>query len=232
MKKGFTVVELMVSIAVMAVLAAILFPAFAETKDDAAQTTCLSNLKQIATAMLVYAQDNGGMLPPQGYENKEKAPVDGYYYGKSWFWMQMLQPYIKNMKIVYCPAISESMKPIWGHYGYNAAIAWETKSRAVSTIKNPAKCYLVMDWPNYYCASAFANKPSQGHFVPGAGSAGDDVPAGIKEPSQIEDFKIGRHKNGGPNVAFCDGHAAHLDASVLLDEAMKPGTGAWSPDSK
>src|SRR5438874_107201 len=54
---GFTLIELLVVIAIIAILAAILFPVFAQAREKARQTTCLSNLKQIGTATMMYVQD-------------------------------------------------------------------------------------------------------------------------------------------------------------------------------
>ncbi|GEM_PF-629882 len=62
-RRGFTLIELLVVIAIIAILAAILFPVFARAREKARQTTCLNNQKQIATVMLMYAQDHDETLP-------------------------------------------------------------------------------------------------------------------------------------------------------------------------
>jgi prepilin-type N-terminal cleavage/methylation domain-containing protein/prepilin-type processing-associated H-X9-DG protein len=62
-RRGFTLIELLVVIAVIAVLAAILFPVFGKAREKARQTSCLNNQKQIATALLLYAQDHEEVLP-------------------------------------------------------------------------------------------------------------------------------------------------------------------------
>ena len=61
---GFTLIELLVVIAIIAVLAAILFPVFAQAREKARQTSCMNNQRQIATAFVIYAQDNDEMFPP------------------------------------------------------------------------------------------------------------------------------------------------------------------------
>ena len=57
-KKGFTLIELLVVIAIIAILAAILFPVFAQAKAAAKKTAALSNVKQNATAVLIYNGDS------------------------------------------------------------------------------------------------------------------------------------------------------------------------------
>ncbi|MBQ0106006.1 MAG: prepilin-type N-terminal cleavage/methylation domain-containing protein, partial [Armatimonadetes bacterium] len=62
-KKGFTLIELLVVIAIIAILAAILFPVFAQAREKARQTGCLSNMKNIGTAIMLYTDDNHETFP-------------------------------------------------------------------------------------------------------------------------------------------------------------------------
>jgi prepilin-type N-terminal cleavage/methylation domain-containing protein/prepilin-type processing-associated H-X9-DG protein len=61
--KGFTLIELLVVIAIIAILAAILFPVFAKAREKARQSSCMNNQRQIAVAILMYAQDHDEVLP-------------------------------------------------------------------------------------------------------------------------------------------------------------------------
>jgi prepilin-type N-terminal cleavage/methylation domain-containing protein/prepilin-type processing-associated H-X9-DG protein len=97
-RKGFTLIELLVVIAIIAILAAILFPVFAQAREKARQTQCVSNLRNSATAVLLYVQD---------YD--ETFPMSFYYAlgpGNLPCAMTMLtivEPYIKNRDIIRCP---------------------------------------------------------------------------------------------------------------------------------
>jgi prepilin-type N-terminal cleavage/methylation domain-containing protein len=62
--RGFTLIELLVVIAIIAVLAAILFPVFARVQERGRQAACGSNLRQLATANQLYANDYEGYFVP------------------------------------------------------------------------------------------------------------------------------------------------------------------------
>jgi prepilin-type N-terminal cleavage/methylation domain-containing protein len=106
LKRAFTLIELLVVIAIIAILAAILFPVFARAREAARKTACLSNTKQIGTALMMYSQDYEEVLP---------QPQSGVCPGVSCFgWADMIYPYIKNEKVFDCPSSSIRTKLIPG----------------------------------------------------------------------------------------------------------------------
>jgi prepilin-type N-terminal cleavage/methylation domain-containing protein/prepilin-type processing-associated H-X9-DG protein len=118
--QGFTLIELLVVIAIIAILAAILFPVFAQAREKARAISCLSNVKQMGTASMMYAQDYDEALVFAG--NRFAHQNDPCFNGNSnynsnnraWVdWEIPLIPYIKSSQIFVCPDKRE-----FGCYGY------------------------------------------------------------------------------------------------------------------
>jgi len=90
---AFTLIELLVVIAIIAILAAILFPVFAQARAKARQAACLSNEKQIGTAIMMYCQDYDEVYPHQQF-------YDGTNF---WAWPDAINPYMKTHEVYRCP---------------------------------------------------------------------------------------------------------------------------------
>jgi len=104
-RHGFTLIELLVVIAIIAILAAILFPVFARARENARRASCLSNLKQLGLATMMYGQDYDELLPVGATQGNPLPNVT-----------LALEPYVKNRQLFYCPSIS-------GLVPYDASLA-------------------------------------------------------------------------------------------------------------
>src|SRR5213592_1511192 len=103
-KLGFTLIELLVVIAIIAILAAILFPVFAQVRQKARLTSCLSNLKQLGSALSMYVQDYDEMLTPhldRWPKGKPSPDVGTSVVANSM--KAAWGPYIKNDGVFRCP---------------------------------------------------------------------------------------------------------------------------------
>lgn len=106
LRRAFTLIELLVVIAIIAILAAILFPVFAQAREAARKTQCLSNEKNIGTAIMMYAQDYDEAVMPW-----KTGPGDTI---ANRLWTSRIQPYLKSggttppSGVMMCPSWSQT----------------------------------------------------------------------------------------------------------------------------
>ncbi len=204
MRRGFTLIELLVVIAIIAILASILFPVFARAREKARQTSCLSNAKQLAMAVLQYAQDHDEMLPICRQRAAVGQPSYGYL-----GWFDQLYAYAKNGQIFVCPSRSPGA---WAGVN-NFGLAFARLGYGWNIGTSPGSCldgmgYRYSDVPAQWRCLAEVALPAgtvlladlvkTGYFDlifhPHGGAANN--------ASWLPDLH-----NGGANYAFVDGHA-------------------------
>jgi len=192
MHRGFTLIELLVVIAIIAILAAILFPVFARAREKARQTSCLSNEKQIALALLMYAQDYD-----ERFMNVRQGPGG---------WNALVQPYTKNWQLFQCPSFSEYVRtcgPVTGHGNAAAAGApWYGVFEGGYMMAAWERCC----WPGAKLGEF--DKPAERYLIVEGDCMGAYWGAFVTDGAPWSHHKY-RH-NEGLNVAFVDGHAKWL----------------------
>ena len=144
---GFTLIELLVVIAIIAILAAILFPVFAQAREKARSAQCLSNIKQMGLALIMYSSDyeqcyptfiplaqrsTAPTMPDASYPDTDGSMHDGLSglpAGKdAWDFNNIygikgqLLPYVKNDKLFVCPSgKSDTMTEVTGDWWKHGA---------------------------------------------------------------------------------------------------------------
>ncbi len=109
--RAFTLMELMVCVAIIAVLAAILFPVFGAAKERAKVSVCSSNLRQLGAAIILYTQDNSGYLPPYLQMDKLLAKVAECNpeqtipepEEETRMLVASMMPYVRSKDLFFCP---------------------------------------------------------------------------------------------------------------------------------
>ncbi len=140
--KAFTLIELLIVIAIIAVLAAILFPVFASAKGSAKRTSALSNVNQIGKAVHLYLGDNDDTLP---FRFPIKTTWPGYnailFMAGNGGFSTTLGPYLPSQAVWYS---SEDRLPQKGYTSFTfneqLAFAWP-----MSTIARPAEAIYLTD---------------------------------------------------------------------------------------
>ena len=111
MKRAFTLIEILVVIAIIVLLAAILFPVFATARERARSASCQSNLKQLGTAMTMYlgdwerypyAVDPADKYSPGIWQGQ--ADAEGITIGEMELLTVAMDSYIKNPQVWHCPS--------------------------------------------------------------------------------------------------------------------------------
>lgn len=194
-RTGFTLIELLVVIAIIAILAAILFPVFARAREKARQSSCLSNLKQIGTAEMMYVQDYDEMM-----HSWSEATGTGELIYAAW----LLQPYVMNTQLFDCPSDNRTILPDLpapadnsqrgrAEYGY---ISSQLAHQPIAKLERPAETVMWVD-----ASAAYVFIPSS--CAPEAGG----------QAWRRNEYQA-RH-NDGLNVVWCDGHAKWMKVSSL-----------------
>lgn len=190
---GFTLVEILVVIAILAVMASLLFPVLATVKDSARKTGCINNQKQLGFAFEAYSNDYKGTYPPSVLPKNENYNIT---------WDVILQPWIQDSGVLKCPG--DVVKRTFGakkrSYSMNDQMAywsklttgnaWTGKGVKAGSIENSSALVLLTEW--HHKDNIIGVATCQARYEP---------------PTLKTDFF---HPDGpGNNFLFYDGHVKY-----------------------
>ncbi len=190
--RGFTLIELLVVIAIIAILAAILFPVFAKAREKARQTACLSNMKQIALAVIMYATDYDERYPHPYYQNTSITPDIGPPCNQrsqvsAYRMPSMIQPYVRNAGLFVCPSWSTT-KTCRANFP-QPTCQWSYAGLMGSPMHTASPAQASGD-PCLYCGRLCNPAGNQGLFDIYTGAKLSEVPAPANTIMIVE-FKLG-----------------------------------------
>jgi len=233
MRRAFTLVELLVVVGILAMLMAILFPVFSQAKGAAKRTECVSNVRQLSAAMLMYVDEHDGDYPMR-VDGTDNEDVDQ--------WIDMIFPYVragrdgktsplsKCSEFVPAPGLDDGSgrKKItgWG-YGMNGHLHNAERPVRENSLSEPSLIALIGDStlgdfyarPRRRVRTAYANaKVLSPYAIP---CSEVRTRHGAGNPN--------RPGNGGSTMSFADGHVRFLTAEFTMTglgihpQAPRPG---------
>jgi len=208
-RQAFTLIELLIVIAVIAMLAAILFPVFAEAREKARQATCSTHMRQIGMALVMYRQD---------YDEQNVISNDCDFEPHWMMGQLILAHYMHSYDIWRCPSDPDVSRTVdeqdpcrtrFFSYSYNR---W-TDGRVNAVVDEPSKLVVFMDGGEY-------DGGSEGNCDWPIPEREQDPPCSKIDPGYARAFS--RHQ-GGFLATYYDGHAHWHRLYSLHRENFHPG---------
>ena len=202
-RQGFTLIEMLVVISVIALLLSILMPVLSSVKETARKTKCLSNVRQLGLALNMYAEDYEGRVPPRDYD--EGA-----------VWVYLLKSYYITPKLLHCPS---DRRDIDQSYLMNGFIDYFAMHSYNSNWDDFFGAYKSGGFPAI-SLSSISNLSDTITFGEKRADSDDDSYMDMWPPQYGSDHLVkvshgkhqlgGNERNAGSNYAFADGSVRFL----------------------
>ncbi len=213
-REAFTLIELLVVIAIIAILAAILFPVFAQAREKARQTSCTSNLKQLGTAMMMYAQDYDESYPSN-------------WYADTGHWANVVLPYLGQGKQLWTGGIMICPSAAYKGWSYSMSLSlnrWDSQRNAwvgqsMASVTRPAEVVAIGE-ANQVQAYKSTAAQLQTDMSCWGGENGNGVGPNIRDDDNVDASKscysMPRYRHsGGASFTFADGHVKWMRKGSL-----------------
>jgi prepilin-type N-terminal cleavage/methylation domain-containing protein/prepilin-type processing-associated H-X9-DG protein len=223
---GFTLIELMVVVAIIAILASILLPAIARSKEKGRQISCLNNMRQIGIAFRLYHGDADDVFPAPGSKQRYgPQPED-------WIWWQYgrnitnssIARYLDgfNPKIFTCPADRDAFdlqgkgplpdSPYRYSYSLTSHDLQEERNIGMASI-------ITVERKVYPYRASMILKPSEKIMLT------EESRETVNDPRFVpKDDKLTDRHNGRCNALFADGHIKTIDPNNATNSVtVQPG---------
>jgi prepilin-type N-terminal cleavage/methylation domain-containing protein/prepilin-type processing-associated H-X9-DG protein len=206
-RSAFTLIELLIVIAVIAILAAILFPVFAQAREKARQASCTSNMKQLGQVMMMYVQDHDERYAPTFYPSADQR---GH-------WANLMIPYLGQGNQLWPGGIMICPSALYKTRSY--ALSDELGGQAQAAVPRPAEVVLFAETVQVkdYTSTAAELETRKECW---GGENGNGVDPKIRDDDDVTPptgcYSMPRYRHsGGVNLTFVDGHVRWMRKGSL-----------------